>query len=235
MCPTVPTRAAGSICAYVCTMPVESADFWHYLKAGQHMLDSRSVLDRDLYTFTIQGRPFVNLHWGSQVLYAIVVSAGGVKLLVFVHALAMTGALAVLFLAATVYLLERRRPEPLPWLFAAWANLHAAFPVGLVLVGIYAATPDPGDDAANAPGPASRPAWTTRPRRLALAATCAAATLLTPWGLRLYPAVLAAETASRAARIGEWDAATVLSPQGRVFFIAFGLLLAAGGSGRPWC
>jgi hypothetical protein len=84
-----------------------------------------------------------------------------------------------------------RRAWLLPPLFALWANLHIQFVHGLFLLGLACAAPvldrllrrDGNDEAAARAG---SPAWW---RLVALTAACAAATLLTPYHVRIYEVV----------------------------------------------
>ncbi|MCX6550983.1 MAG: hypothetical protein NTY02_08265, partial [Acidobacteria bacterium] len=267
----------GSIFGYVCTMPVDPADFWHYLKAGQFMVETRSVLDYDRYTFTIASRPFVNIHWGSQVAYYLVYLIGQVPLIVFVHAVAVGLAFALVcavawhrtrdgrvaaittlvafivgtpglalrpqgfsicLLAVTVWLLERRRAWVLPPIFLCWANLHGAFPLGLFVIAAYALCPGPDLIGGGRLVPRAAPVptvWRPDLPLLAVLAASGAATLITPWGVHLFPAVLAAEAASRSAGIAEWEPLSLLSAPGAVFLAAAaGLLLLRGAAGERW-
>jgi hypothetical protein len=261
----------------VSSVPIQPADFWQYLEAGRYMVHERTLLDYDRYSFTITGQPFINLHWGSEVLFYLIYALGGIPLLVAVQAviigctfllilatmyrrtsnirLAVISTLvcfviaspalglrpqvfSVLCFAATFALLERRILWPLPVIFIMWANLHAAFPLGLMLVGFYAlANPSPARYQGERTVSSGTPAW----RRLidfpmlAVLLTCTAATLVTPWGVRIYPAIVNAQTVSRASLISEWAPVNVQSVLGACFFImAFGLALTRSFFGPRW-
>jgi len=80
----------------------------------------------------------------------------------------------------------------LPVCFALWANLHIQFVYGLFLLGLACAAPlidhlAGGRQRIGSPGPFSWRAWWKFP---ALAAACAAATLLNPYHVRLYGVVV---------------------------------------------
>jgi hypothetical protein len=58
-------------------------DFWWYLKSGEHILATRSIPDRDPFSFTAQGRPWINHMWLTQVvLYWLYEHAGRVAIIV---------------------------------------------------------------------------------------------------------------------------------------------------------
>jgi hypothetical protein len=88
-----------------------------------------------------------------------------------------------------------------PWFLALWVNLHGGFPIGLVLVGSYAAA-------------ACWEAWLAH--RIGLwrdsgvqafagcLAACAAATLLNPYGWKVYEYVGVTSTVANARHIDEW-------------------------------
>jgi len=72
-----------------CCIPLSDTDlFWH-LKTGEWILEHSQVPYVDLYTFTNADRPWIDLHWGFQVLIATVYRFGGSALLVTVKALVL--------------------------------------------------------------------------------------------------------------------------------------------------
>lgn len=154
---------------------------------------------------------------------AILLSGGGasstravtVLLVVFAapYVAARTKARAELFstflFAAVLVLLwrhyrGRRAPLwPLPPIMLAWANLHLGFLAGLALFGCYGAM-----EAVQLLSPNNRTAAVARVRRAApwlAAGLCA--TLINPWGPRLYLAIFRQNRileSFHAATIGEW-------------------------------
>lgn len=261
----------GSCFGYVSTLPVDQYDFWHYLKAGQWMVQSRRVLDHDLFAFTISSLPFVNIHWGSQVLFFVVYRLGGVPLLAFGHACLITAAFAlvyivamnrshnlriaaaatfiaflgavtnlalrpqgfsIFFFGAILWLLEVRHTRSrwlIPIIMLLWANIHGAFVVGLVLVGL--------DWVGGLPQQRNGLSLLQRANPVGLTTLVAsvAATMVTPWGLRLYPSVLNVEAASRASLITEWDPPSLHEPTGVIFFAALlGLVVLQQLRKNPW-
>jgi hypothetical protein len=58
-------------------------DFWWYLKSGEYILATRSIPDRDPFSFTAQGRPWINHMWLTQViLYWLYEEVGRVPILI---------------------------------------------------------------------------------------------------------------------------------------------------------
>jgi hypothetical protein len=46
-------------------------DFWWYLASGQRILETRSVPTTDPFSYTAEGRPWINHMWATQVLFTI--------------------------------------------------------------------------------------------------------------------------------------------------------------------
>jgi drug/metabolite transporter superfamily protein YnfA len=158
------------------------ADFWHHLARGRAIVESGTLVDHDLFTFTVAGQPFQDVNWLTQVGYYWLFDLGGLDLVqvansvlvavtlgwlvylcrrrtgsdlaaVIAGAIAFFGVWEVLtirpqtlsmLLFVIVYdLLERseRRPWLLlvpPALVGLWANVHGAFPAGIMMVGCFA-------------------------------------------------------------------------------------------------
>jgi len=144
---------------------------------------------------------------------------------------------SVLFFAVLLWRLEAARAAGLPWpaapagfaglalLFAVWANLHAGFAYGLLLLAGYAA----GNRADAALFPSAGRGGLRLPL-LGLAAA-AAGTLLNPWGPALYSILLqhAAEAGDMARYLAEWAPPSLANPFHWPYMTAllgsFGLLL----------
>jgi hypothetical protein len=56
---------------------VSTVDLAYHVRAGDWMLHTHRLLDVDTYTFTAQGRPWLNQQWGAQVLIALIARVGG--------------------------------------------------------------------------------------------------------------------------------------------------------------
>lgn len=83
--------------------PLYDTDFWWHLKTGE-LLWERGVIgawpQEDWYTFTDFDKPWVDMHWGFQVLVALLYRAGGPNLVILVKAGLITAAVGVAFCAA---------------------------------------------------------------------------------------------------------------------------------------
>ena len=64
-------------------MPAQG-DTWWQLRAGQEMWRTRDVLLRDTFSHTVNGAPWPNHEWLSQVLFYGAYEAGGLPLLTIV-------------------------------------------------------------------------------------------------------------------------------------------------------
>lgn len=76
-------------------VPLTDTDLWWHLKTGEWILETGQVPYVDLYTFTHPHQPWIDLHWGFQVLFATVHRFGGVNALVLLNALVLTTATVV--------------------------------------------------------------------------------------------------------------------------------------------
>jgi tetratricopeptide (TPR) repeat protein len=76
-------------------------DIWWHLRAGREILARHAIPRTDTYIFAAPGAPWIDLHWGFQVLAAWIFDHGGFAALTL--AAAVAGAVAIaLLLAATV-------------------------------------------------------------------------------------------------------------------------------------
>ncbi len=84
--------------------PLYDTDFWWHLKTGQWILEGNGIPFVDLYTFTDSDKPWIDLHWGFQVLIAILHRLGGVPLVTLVKSGIITAAVAVAWRAGGAHL-----------------------------------------------------------------------------------------------------------------------------------
>ena len=85
------------------------ADFWHHLGGAGPMVQSGSLVDRDLFTYTVFGEEFQDVNWLSQLIYYGLFQLGGLALVQVVNALFLAGTLAMLIAVC------RRRSGSLFW------------------------------------------------------------------------------------------------------------------------
>src|SRR5437667_6127637 len=79
--------------------PLYDTDFWWHLKTGELIWKEGRLPYVDWYTFTDMDRPWIDLHWGFQLLIALLYHLGGLNLVILVKAAVITGAVAVAWLA----------------------------------------------------------------------------------------------------------------------------------------
>src|SRR3989338_10285503 len=85
--PAVMALAAGLLglglwipaCAW---FPLTDADIWWHLAAGRRMLETRAFLRSDPFCLASLGAPWVDLHWGFQLLVYGLWKLGGTAALV---------------------------------------------------------------------------------------------------------------------------------------------------------
>src|SRR4030095_12240523 len=68
-------------------------DFWWHLKAGEIIVNTRSIPNTDLFSFTAAGQPFILQNWFVAVIYYATYRVGGLALLVFLNAMLLVAAL----------------------------------------------------------------------------------------------------------------------------------------------
>jgi hypothetical protein len=251
-------------------------DFWHHLARGQAMIQTREMVDHDLFTFTVAGTPLVDLNWLTQLGYSALFNLGGLELVQVANAAVVALAMLVvglhawrasssaslaaaiglvvlagnwqtlsirpqscslLLFAVTYYALDRfvgERGEAgaarRAWLLvppaaaALWVNLHGAFPLAIVLVGIYL-TAALVDSWLTAGWRGAR--QSPQPRWLAAClAMTILATFLNPYGWTVYQYVGGTSSLAAGRQIDEW-----VRPQLGTFIGAVWCLsLVAGGA-----
>lgn len=100
-----------------CCFPLFDTDlFWH-LKTGEWILQNYSIPGYDLYTFTDFDKRWIDLHWGFQVVAAILYRIGGANLLILTKAAILMLALGIGCYAGGVHL--RGWQRVLCWLLPA--------------------------------------------------------------------------------------------------------------------
>jgi hypothetical protein len=241
-------------------------DFWHHLARGREIVTHGSLLNQDIFTYTVPGKSFQDTNWLPQVLYYALFSAGGLDLVQLVNSLtlaAMMGLLVwlcwrecgsvlvaggvgaftflglwqlliirpqtfslLLFVAlyAALELAQARRRWLIvpPVLMALWVNVHGGFPVGLVLVGSYL--------LAAVLEAALQAGWRlTCDGRVWTIGACLiasiAATLVNPYGWRVYQYVALTSGVATARHIDEWLPPGLDLLIGKVLAVSVAMLL----------
>jgi hypothetical protein len=224
------TLGASALLFALASITIADPDLWGHLRFGGDILASRRIPLVDPYSFT-QDRPWINHEWLSESAMAAAYGLGGVTgltilkgtlvfstLLVVWRSLARSavpvrlavtgfvilGAGSVLapmrpqlfsmlcfaMLARTLSIASARTRLWLPVLFALWANLHGGWIVGLGVTAAWAL-------AAVVARRTDAIVW------MLVAATSAAATLLTPYGVALWRFLW--ETVGFTRDITEWQ------------------------------
>lgn len=96
-------------------------DFWWYLASAERILATRSVPTTDPFSYTAEGRPWINHMWASQLLVLAAWRAGGPVLLIVAKGLIAAATFGVVLLT-----MRRRGVHPvvasLVTVLAAWAG-----------------------------------------------------------------------------------------------------------------
>ena len=83
--------AALLIAALPVTGPIRDPDFWWHLRTGQLILDRHGLLGTDPYTYTAMGHVWVMHEWLTEVLFALLHSAGGLAHEKLLHSIDLYG------------------------------------------------------------------------------------------------------------------------------------------------
>ncbi len=194
-------------------------DIWGHMAIGLDMLRNRQFMWVDPYSFT-SDQPWVNHEWLWDVSVAAVYQVGGLPAVVALRTvligaviwaadravrnvpswvrLVTVGAVVVVCapqwkstrpqmvtLTLAAFVLQNLDAWWLPLVFVLWANLHGGWMFGMAAVAGFAVTK-------------------RTPRAIAIAAACAGATLVTPYGVREWLAL--ADAVRRGwAGISEWE------------------------------
>jgi hypothetical protein len=236
---------------------LSTGDLGYGIRAGQIMIQTGDVLRVDLFTITARCDPWLNQQWAGQVLVAGVFDASGwlgmalfrAGLAIAVAALTYVACRAagadrraaawlsllswlphlggqlratffgLLVFAALLWVVagRERHPGRLPLavpLLLIWANVHGTFPLG-ILVLAFAWIED-------------RVLGRSGRRTLVVAGLATIATVVTPFGSRVWTYVvdLSTDPLIREA-IAEWQPPWVSPPVAVVFFASAALALAA--------
>jgi hypothetical protein len=96
-------------------------DFWWYLASGQRILETRSVPTTDPFSYTAEGRPWINHMWATQVLFTLLWERWGRLALI-----GLKTATVVATFWVVLATMRARGVHPLPasavTLLAAWAG-----------------------------------------------------------------------------------------------------------------
>ena len=161
---------------------LQNDDFFHYLRTGQYILETKTIPKEDIFSHTAFGRPWVNHGWLSGVTFYSLYNLAGLKLLILFKAFIASLSFFILFrimrqkkvniylalgiiLLAAFVVYPRLRLRPLifsflflslfyyilhsfqyrkrnllfflPLLMIPWANLHAGFLAGFIILLIF--------------------------------------------------------------------------------------------------
>src|SRR5258708_6573182 len=64
-------------------------DFWHHLARGQAIAEQGSLVNHDLFTYTVHGQPLQDANWLTQLFYYRLHSLGGMALVQGVNSLTL--------------------------------------------------------------------------------------------------------------------------------------------------
>ncbi|MDD5566285.1 MAG: hypothetical protein PHG31_05300, partial [Candidatus Omnitrophica bacterium] len=117
--------AAASVLVFIFLMAHTSLydlDIWLHLKTGEIIAHTHAIPCRDIFSFTVAGKPWIDHSWLFQVVVYALYSLWGADGLIFLQSTVITGAFFILLLAGLH--LARSFLEPAAFvLLAAYASL----------------------------------------------------------------------------------------------------------------
>lgn len=100
---------------------IRTFDYWWHLRTGQLILETGAVPKVDVYSYTVPGAPYIDIHWLHQIALYTIYSLGGHAAVVVTKAVFICAMVAIL---ATI---GWRRDRPVVAVFAlAWMLAAAA-------------------------------------------------------------------------------------------------------------
>lgn len=75
--------------------PAKDTDFWWHLRTGEFILEHGMVPFVDLFTFMDADKPWIDLHWGFQVLVTLLYRLGGISLVIVAKGLVLAVAAGI--------------------------------------------------------------------------------------------------------------------------------------------
>jgi hypothetical protein len=76
--------------------PIPPHDFWWHMATGRVILETGTIPQNDLFSYTRAGEPFFNQGWLAQLLMALIHRIGGLPLIIVVQALVLALAYGLL-------------------------------------------------------------------------------------------------------------------------------------------
>lgn len=102
--PTLLDQALGGLLVLttclLCVFPLTDTDFWWHLRTGQLIVERGTIPRTDWFLFTDSDRPWIDLHWGFQLLIAGLYSLGGVNLVILAKAAVISTAVGLCWFAS---------------------------------------------------------------------------------------------------------------------------------------
>lgn len=171
----------------LCIKGVREPDIWWQIRTGEWILENKTIPSQDVFSYTYEGASWVNVKWGSEVLFALIQYTLGAEFIFLLQAIVVLCMVFFLYKTALlfhssnnqsstivywlsmllfligaeyrfigrpemfshllttifVYVLFKYRTTQTNALFIliplqiAWANLHEAFGIGLVITAVF--------------------------------------------------------------------------------------------------
>lgn len=74
-----------------CVKSIKEPDLWWQVRTGEHIIDNQEVPKTDVFSFTYEGEPWINVKWFTEVVMAAVARIFGPELIFLLQAFVLIG------------------------------------------------------------------------------------------------------------------------------------------------
>ena len=114
---------------------VREPDLWWQIKTGDWILEHHEVPKQDVFSFTFEGKPWINIKWGSEVLFALVSKAFGPECIFSIQLLVSCLLVYVLYLLCILIVQQFEIDHPQKNSLLIFSVLLAIFGIEYRIIG----------------------------------------------------------------------------------------------------
>ena len=85
------------LCAVLCIRQIGEPDVWWQIRTGEYILQHGQVPHTDVFSFTYNGEPWLNVKWGTEVIMALIADHLGPEFLMLMQFVVLLGILAFMY------------------------------------------------------------------------------------------------------------------------------------------
>ncbi|MCS6935482.1 MAG: hypothetical protein NZM35_10095 [Chitinophagales bacterium] len=73
----LPVALSFVLAAALCVKGLREPDVWWQIRTGEWILENLRVPDKDIFSYTHEGKPWINVKWGAELIFALISSLLG--------------------------------------------------------------------------------------------------------------------------------------------------------------